>query len=83
MNDPKDLPFTEYLAAYRYGWQAHERLPGRRFEDVEPELRSDWEEWQGQPAWHRARPTICEAWRRVEQRQAVPPLSPAEPPAWW
>jgi hypothetical protein len=30
MND--DLPFTEYLAAYRYGWLAHERLPGRRFE---------------------------------------------------
>jgi hypothetical protein len=81
MND--DLPFTEYLAAYRYGWQAHERLPGRRFEEAEPELRAGWEGRQGQPPWHRARPAVQKAWERVGQREAAPPLSPAEPPAWW
>jgi hypothetical protein len=89
MNDPlpadadNDLPFMEYLVAYRYGWLAHERLPGRRFEDVEPELRAGWEQRDGLPTWHRALPAVQKAWERVGQRQAAPPLSPAEPPAWW
>jgi hypothetical protein len=69
-----DLPFADYLAAYRLGWLAHERHPGRPFEDVEPELRAGW----GQPDWGRARFAARDAWERLERWQADRPFTPAE-----
>lgn len=34
--------YDEYRPAYSYGVAAHTRYPGQAFEDVEPELRRDW-----------------------------------------
>jgi hypothetical protein len=78
-----DLPFADYLEAYRYGWQAHERQPARTFGDAEPELRAGWEQRQGQPAWDRARSAVHDAWERIGRWQTAPPGLPAEHPAGW
>jgi hypothetical protein len=75
----RDLPFADYLAAYRYGWQAHERHPAWTFGDAKPELRAGWEQRQGQPTWDRAQSAIRDAW----ERQAAWPGLPAETPAGW
>ena len=74
-----DLPFADYLLAYRYGWRAHERHPARTFEDAEPELQAGWEQRQEQPGWDRARSVVRDAW----ERKAARPLMSAEPLAEW
>src|SRR5437660_465417 len=35
--------YDEYAPAYRYGWESRTRYGGKRWEDVESNLRSDWE----------------------------------------
>jgi hypothetical protein len=61
--------YETFAPAYRYGWEAYSRYPGKRFDDVESALRSGWErtEWNAALAWERAREAARDAWRRVEQ----------------
>jgi hypothetical protein len=61
--------YETYAPAYRYGWESYTRYPDRRFEDVEPSLRSGWEkgEWNARLSWERAREAVRDAWLRVER----------------
>jgi hypothetical protein len=63
--------YDDYQVAYRSGWEWSSRYPGRRFEEVEPDLRRDWESSKGGKArleWERAKNAVRDAWNRVESR---------------
>lgn len=50
--------YDEYAPAYRHGWEARSRHGGKRFEEVESSVRTDWEATKGKTRleWDRARP---------------------------
>jgi len=52
--------FEEYLPAWRTGWEGRAKYVGRRFEDVERELQSDyqWNRGQSRLLWDQARAAV-------------------------
>jgi hypothetical protein len=59
--------YDEYRPAFQYGWESYARYQGRRFDDVEVELRRDWESRPAAPlGWERVRMAARDAWQRVE-----------------
>jgi hypothetical protein len=63
-------------AAARFGREARERYPDRRFDDVEAELRTGWEREQTGLGWDRARNTVREAF---EDRSSTEWSDPGNP----
>jgi hypothetical protein len=65
----KDASYDNYGPAYSYGVAAFERLEGRRFELVEPELAQDWNVLRGGSdlSWDQARPAVKDAWQRMSE----------------
>lgn len=61
--------YDDYRPAFRCGWDARVRYPGRPFEDFENELAGDWEVVRGSSplSWHRARLAARDAWERAER----------------
>ena len=59
--------YLEYQPAFRYGWESYHKHAGRPFEDVESDLRSDWEHARGASplTWEQARPATRDAWERL------------------
>ena len=65
--------YETYQPAYRYGWESYERYPGRTFDEVEPDLRRDWDQYRGTSSsmtWEKAKAATRAAWHRVER--AIP-----------
>jgi hypothetical protein len=61
--------YDTYRPAYQYGWESYARFQGRRFDEVEPELRSDWEGRRDPGlSWDNAREAVRDAWHRVERK---------------
>lgn len=64
-----DLSYErDYQAAYRVGYAQRSRYePGTRFEDVEPDLRSEWESTKGDTrlVWEDAKHAVRDAWNRM------------------
>lgn len=60
----------DYDPAYTYGWEARARYRDRNFDDVEPELRSDWERTKARSrlSWEQAKAAVRDAWDRVSTR---------------
>jgi len=65
-------PYEMYEPAYRYGWEARGRYPERSWEQVEPELGSEWNAYRGKSSlgWDRAKHASRDAWHRIER--AIP-----------
>jgi hypothetical protein len=61
--------YATYGPAYRYGWESYPAYSGRGFDDVEPDLRDEWERsGRGRELeWGRARGAARDAWDRVER----------------
>ena len=57
--------------AYRYGWESRGRYAGKRYEDVESDLGSNWDRFKGKSRleWERARLATKDAWYRVEEKR--------------
>jgi hypothetical protein len=72
----KDLGWEHYQPAYRSGVESYNRNPDRSFDDLEPELRSDWGRARGSSSleWEHARPAARDAWERVKNatERAIP-----------
>ena len=66
--------YGAYQPAYRYGWEATARHQGRPFEEIEPDLRRNWDEARGQSAlgWDHARDAVRDAWHRARRGTTVP-----------
>lgn len=64
----KDVPFDDYAAAYRYGWESRPKHQDVSFHDVEPQLQLEWERSPNsrQMEWNRARLAALDAWDRAD-----------------
>jgi len=62
--------FDTYRPAYQYGGMAESKYQGRRFEDIETDLRTDWESTHASTtglAWDNARNAVREGFDRTIQ----------------
>lgn len=61
--------YTSYAPAYQYGTSAARSYDNRNFQDVEPELRSNWEREHANSNldWESARPAVENAFNRTIQ----------------
>ena len=59
--------YADYEPAYKYGQEAYNRYPGRRYEDVEPDLQSGWERTKGTSklGWQEVKDAVKDAWHHV------------------
>jgi hypothetical protein len=68
--------YDDYGPAYQHGVNAYTRYPDRHFDEMEPELRSDWDSTRGSSSleWDRARHPARDAWQRVSNaaERAIP-----------
>jgi phage tail tape-measure protein len=60
--------YDDYAPAYKLGYENRSRYAGRKFNEVENELASDWEATKGNSrlAWDDAKHASRAAWHRVE-----------------
>jgi hypothetical protein len=61
--------YDTYRPAYQYGWESYTKYGGRKFDEVEPDLRRDWErsDRSRNLSWDRAKEATRDAWHRVER----------------
>jgi hypothetical protein len=61
--------YDEFRPAFEYGWESYSRYRGRQFDDVEPDLRREWEKGRKNAGlgWDEARRAARDAWDRVER----------------
>ena len=68
--------YDDYGPAYRYGVDSYSKYPNRSFDEVEPELSSNWGSARGKSSleWERAKHASRDAWHRVSDtvERAVP-----------
>ncbi len=66
----KGSSYDTYRPAYQHGWESYGRYPGRKFDEVEKDVRRDWEAstyGKTQP-WDNAKMAVRDAWHRVERK---------------
>jgi len=72
----RDKTYDDYAPAYRSGVDAYTRDPNRHFDEMEPELRSNWGSTRGTSnlEWDHARHASRDAWDRVSNaaERAIP-----------
>ncbi len=68
--EPGPLPPESYPAASHFGAGARSLNPDCRFEELEGELRGQWEFMHPDIAWESARPAVRVAWESTNPRTA-------------
>jgi len=65
----RDYAYDDYAPAYRSGWEARSKYPGRDWNSVENELGRTWDKTKGRSRleWERANLAARDAWDRVER----------------
>src|SRR5688572_28717593 len=66
----RDRPYASsydydyWQPAYRYGYDSAKRYQGRKWDDVEPDLRSGWERYEhrGTSTWEQVKMAVRDAW---------------------
>lgn len=63
----KTFTYDDYSPAYRLGGEARGRYAGKRFEDVQGNLATDWEGAKGKSrmSWDHAKNAVRAAWDRI------------------
>jgi hypothetical protein len=68
--------YGDYSPAYQYAYNRYDAFGGRPFEEVEPELARDWDQYRGSSrlTWERAKEATRDAWNRLGNavERAVP-----------
>lgn len=66
----KGMTYDDYRPAYHYGAAARTRYPGRKFDEIEPDLGAEWVKSKGQSRleWEKAKHATRDAWERAENR---------------
>jgi len=64
-----DGAYDRFQPAYKHGWESFGRYEGKRFDDVEMDLKRDWEKTEaaGSMGWDKAKQATRSAWHRVEK----------------
>jgi hypothetical protein len=80
--------YDEFQPAFQYGWESAV-LPenrGKKFEDVEPQLRAHWSEYNGtsRTDWDYMRWAVRDAYNRIQRRLGIPVdyKEPEPAPEW-
>ena len=62
-----DRGYDFYRPGYRYGVESANRFRGRRWEEVEGDIRSGWDrfEQRAQSTWDNVKEAVRDAWDRV------------------
>jgi uncharacterized protein (TIGR02271 family) len=65
----KGRPFEDYQGAYRTGFEGYSRYRGKTFDQVEADLRRDYERNRGSSSltWEKVKAAARSAWDRVER----------------
>ena len=65
-----DRGFDYYRPGYRYGTESANRNRGRRWEEMEGDLRSGWDrfEHRAESTWDNVKDAVKDAWDRVTGR---------------
>jgi hypothetical protein len=65
-----DRGFDYYQPGYRYGFESASKYRGRKWNDVESDLRSGWDKYEhrGQSTWEHMKDAVRDAWDRVMNR---------------
>ena len=63
--------YETYRAAYQFGWESFRRYRGRPFDDVEGDLRREWERTDREMSWETARGAARDSWHRVGEQQRL------------
>ncbi len=60
--------YDRWRPAYEHGWQSYGKNRGKKFEDVEPELRRDWDKkpYAKDLSWEQARLASNDAYQRAQ-----------------
>lgn len=78
----KSEKYDDYAPAYRIGYEGRSQYAGQRFDDVENDLRRDWENTRGSSSklgWDKASQACRAAWDRADQFSAVSAQSDRQP----
>jgi hypothetical protein len=64
----RDTAFDTYRMAYLTGYQGRNQYPGKKYEEVEAELRRDYEKSRASTTltWEKAKHATRDAWNRFE-----------------
>jgi len=61
--------YDTWQPAYRYGWESSQRYQGKRWDDVEHDLRSGWDTYEhrrdNRSTWEQVKDAVRDAWDRV------------------
>ena len=59
--------YDSWGPAYRFGYDATDRYEGKSWNDVESDLRRDWDRYEhrGQSTWEQIKNGVRDAWDRV------------------
>ncbi|HUG11995.1 MAG TPA: hypothetical protein VMM36_13325 [Opitutaceae bacterium] len=65
----KDSAYAMYQPAYRTGYEGRGQYPGKTYEEVEADLKRDYEKTSGAAGltWDKAKGATRDAWHRVER----------------
>lgn len=68
--------YEYYAPAYRIGWEGRARFPGREFDEVESELRKEYDRFisEGAPDWQIGRQAARSAWNRLDFSSTNPAI---------
>ncbi len=61
------MTYEDYRPAYHYGLTSRSRYEGRQFDEVEPQLGSEWNQVKAKSRleWEKARHAAKDAWERI------------------
>ena len=59
--------FNFWRPGYQYGYESAAKYQGRKWNDVEPDLRTGWDKYhsRGQTTWEQIKDAVRDAWDRV------------------
>jgi hypothetical protein len=67
--------YDEFRPAYRYGYESGRHHMGRTWSDVEQDLRTGWDKFEGKgpggAAWENIKDAVKDAWHRVTGQHGV------------
>lgn len=65
--------YERFRPGYRFGFDSAARYRGREWNDVEPDLASDWETYEdrGESTWEQVKDAVRDAWNRITGKHPV------------
>jgi phage tail tape-measure protein len=67
----KGMTYEDYKPAYHYGLASRTKYQGRTFDEIEPQLGTEWSKAKAKSRleWEKAKLAARDAWERIENRK--------------